>query len=71
LAQLAACVHDGHLTVALSLVLTAPDAYSLDALLGLTHWWTSQLKVIVLGTGLFGGVASLALRRASPAVAHA
>jgi putative oxidoreductase len=60
-----------YLATALSLALTGPGAYSLDAVLGLTHWWTSSVTAIALGTGVLGGTVSLGLRRAGTAVAHA
>jgi putative oxidoreductase len=60
-----------YLATALSLALTGPGAYSLDAVLGLTHWWTPQVTAIALGAGVLGGIVSLGLRRAGTAVAHA
>ena len=60
-----------YLTAALSLALTGPGAHSVDALLGLTSWWTPPVTAIVLATGVLGGLVNLGLRRLGPAVAHA
>jgi putative oxidoreductase len=60
-----------YLTAALSLALTGPGAHSVDALLGLTSWWTPPVTAIVLATGVVGGLVTLGLRRLGPAVAHA
>jgi putative oxidoreductase len=53
-----------------ALTLTGPGRYSLDALLGLESVWTPALAWTVLGLGIVGGVANLAIRQA-PAVAAA
>ena len=53
--------------VAAALALTGPDAYSLDALLGLTSLWTPALTWSILAAGLIGGVANLALKRRAAA----
>ena len=60
-----------YLTAALSLALTGPGAYSLDAALGLTQRWTAEVTAVVLATGVVAGVMSLGIRRVGPAVAHA
>jgi len=60
-----------YLTAALSLALTGPGAHSVDALLGLTSWWTPQVTAVVLATGVVGGLVSLGFRRLGPGVAHA
>ena len=60
-----------YLTAALSLALTGPGFYSLDAAVGLTEWWTPPITATVLLAGVGGGFASLAMRRAAPVVAHA
>jgi putative oxidoreductase len=51
-----------------AIALIGNGAYSLDAALGLT--WSAQIVWIVLGAGIIGGFANLAVRKA-PAVAHA
>jgi putative oxidoreductase len=43
-------------------------AYSLDALLQLT--WSSEVVWTVLGLGLIGGLANLAIRKTGPAEVH-
>jgi putative oxidoreductase len=53
-------------TGALSLALTGPGRYSLDALAGLTAYWTPAVTALVLVAGILGGIANLALRRPAP-----
>jgi putative oxidoreductase len=48
---------------AAALTLTGPGAYSLDALLGLTSFWTPDVARVALALGVIGGVANLAIRR--------
>lgn len=50
-------------TGAFALALTGPGRLSLDAVLGLNTVWTPAAIGIVLGLGLAGGVANLALRK--------
>jgi putative oxidoreductase len=52
-----------------ALALTGYGRFSLDALLGLTSLWTPAITWAVIGAGVLGGVANLALRR--PAAAKA
>jgi putative oxidoreductase len=48
------------------LALTGPGMYSLDAVLGLSGWWTPQVTVLVLVVGVAGGFANLGVRRPLP-----
>lgn len=57
--------------VAAALALTGPGAYSVDALLGLTSFWTPEVVAGALAAGVVGGIANLALRRTAPATAAA
>jgi len=50
-------------TSAVALALTGPGRYSLDAWLGFAPLWTPAVTLTVLGIGIIGGVANLALRR--------
>jgi putative oxidoreductase len=59
-----------YLTAALSLALTGPGGYSIDAALGLSQRWTPQLTTVLLAVGVVGGFAGLGMRRAGPAAAH-
>src|SRR5882672_11107921 len=53
------------------LALTGPGPYSLDAWLGISAPWTAAATVAVLGVGILGGFASLALRRPPTTTARA
>lgn len=52
--------------VAAALTLTGPGAYSLDAALGLTAFWTPAVAWGALAAGIIGGAANLAARRPAP-----
>jgi putative oxidoreductase len=56
---------------AVAIALVGPGAYSLDALLGLGAIWTPGLTVAILGAGVLGGAANLALRQTAPSPAAA
>ena len=56
---------------AAALTLTGPGAYSLDAALGLSSFWTPEVSWLALAVGVIGGVVNLAIRRPAPAVATA
>ncbi|MBK9063192.1 MAG: DoxX family protein [Acidobacteria bacterium] len=45
-----------------ALALTGPGSYSLDALLGLSNYWTPVVSWAVLVAGILGGAGNLALR---------
>jgi putative oxidoreductase len=60
-----------YLTAALSLALSGPGNYSIDAAVGLTRWWTPDVIAVVLAVGIVGAFASLGTRRTVPAAAHA
>ena len=51
-----------------TLALTGPGAFSLDAALGLTEFWAQPLAWAALAVGVLGGVANLAIRRPAPAI---
>jgi hypothetical protein len=51
---------------AFALALTGPGRFSLDALLGLEPLMTPRVVYAVLAIGILGGVANLAVRRATP-----
>ena len=52
--------------IAVLLALSGPGAYSLDALFGLTAFWTPELSWAALLVGIVGGVANVAARRPVP-----
>jgi putative oxidoreductase len=52
--------------VAAALALTGPGAWSLDALFGLTPYWTPEISWAALAAGVIGGFANLAARRPVP-----
>ena len=55
-----------------ALALTGPGRYSLDALLGLSGYWTPAVSWAFLVAGILGGAFNLALRRKpAPAAAAA
>jgi putative oxidoreductase len=51
-----------------AIALIGNGAYSLDAALGLS--WPIEVIWVALGLGVLGGVANLAVRKTTPAVAH-
>ena len=55
---------------AAALALTGPGPYSIDAVIGLSHFFTPVVNLGVLAAGIAGGAANLALRR-RPALAPA
>ena len=55
-----------YLVAALSLALTGPGGYSLDAILGLSPWWTPLATSFAIAAGVIGGLASLGMRRRRP-----
>jgi putative oxidoreductase len=57
--------------VGVTLALTGPGAYSLDAALGLTGLADPAIAWTALAVAVLGGVGNLALRRPAPAPAHA
>ena len=58
-------------TGAVTLALTGPGAYSLDAVLGLDRLWSPGLEWGALGAGVLAAVVNLAARRPAPSVAKA
>jgi putative oxidoreductase len=58
-------------TGAVTLALTGPGAYSLDAVLGLDRLWSPGLEWAALGAGVLAAVVNLAARRPAPSVAKA
>jgi putative oxidoreductase len=58
-------------TGAVTLALTGPGAYSLDAVLGLGRLWSPGLEWAALGAGVLAAVVNLAARRPAATVANA
>jgi putative oxidoreductase len=58
-------------TGAVTLALTGPGAYSLDAFLGLNRLWSPGLEWAAIGAGVLAGVVNLAARRPTPSVSTA
>ena len=56
---------------AAALALTGPGAYSLDALLGLTTFWTPGVVLAALALGVLAGIGNLAARKTAPVAAAA
>ena len=56
-------------TGALALALTGLGAYSLDAVLGISHLWTPAVTALSLAAGIVGGIGSLLVRRVPSPVA--
>jgi putative oxidoreductase len=54
---------------AAALALTGPGLYSLDALFGLTAYWTPAVAWSAVAIGVAGGITNLAIRRPAAAVA--
>ena len=54
---------------AVTLALTGPGIFSLDAALGLEFLWTGAVGLIALAGGVLGGVANLVLLRKKPLAA--
>jgi putative oxidoreductase len=48
---------------AIGIALIGPGAYSLDAQLGIAHFWNPTNTLIVLALGIIGGLGNLALRK--------
>jgi putative oxidoreductase len=56
---------------AVTLALTGPGLFSLDALLGLESLWTPEVKWAALAVGIVSGMVNLGLRRVVPQSATA
>ncbi|MEA2724591.1 MAG: putative oxidoreductase [Gemmatimonadales bacterium] len=52
--------------MALTLALTGPGVFSLDAVLGLMSLWTPRVVLAAIAIGIVGGIANLTLRRTVP-----
>jgi putative oxidoreductase len=53
-------------TAALGFALIGYGRYSVDASLGIANLWTPAVTLVVLGAGVAGGLANLAIRRRGP-----
>lgn len=58
-------------TGAVTLALTGPGTYSLDAVLGLDRLWSPGLEWAAIGAGVLAALVNLAARRPAPSVAKA
>lgn len=58
-------------TGAVTLALTGPGIYSLDAVLGLDRLWSPGLEWAAIGAGVLAALVNLAARRPAPSVAKA
>jgi putative oxidoreductase len=58
-------------TGGLTLALTGPGAYSLDAALGLDRLWTPGIEWAAIGAGVLAAVVNLAARRPAPTASTA
>ena len=58
-------------TGALTLALTGPGVYSVDASLGLDRVWSPGLAWAAIGAGVLAAGANLAVRRPAPSVSTA
>lgn len=56
-----------YIAIALIIAVGGPGAYSLDAWLGLSAFWTPALQWGFVGLGVLGGVGNMALRRKAAA----
>jgi putative oxidoreductase len=56
-----------YLAVALAIAVSGPGAYSVDAFLGFSDWWTAPTAATALALGVLGGLVSLPLRDVRPA----
>jgi putative oxidoreductase len=52
-----------YIAIAVAVALVGPGAYSLDAIFGIGSIWTPGLSWAVLGLGVLGALANIALRR--------
>jgi len=52
---------------AVAFALAGYGPYSLDAVTGISAWWTPTVTLLVLAGGVVGGIANLVIRRPAPA----